>query len=396
MSFGLKDIIKFGLLRASQVAAAIISNATPQPLGTAVAGSTGKAADAGHVHAMPTGLQLNAMTVPGTVYTYNATTNTSSDSQHFSAETAPSNANVWVVTVAGTQNLGSAGAAMTLGVNDLLTWDGQHWGQQVYTGSVGTTGAIQKAAASGAFAAAVRGIDYASPVGLVSGVAIGIAPSGTVGSNGLLTLGTALALTYSDGLWLYFPANAITGANAAGFYWTVMSSTTVGTVYNTTYTPGLNSGAGSWAIPGSPTAFSGTTGAAYTGVTTQITALRLQIPAGALGVNGFMREWALSRANSSAGTKTILGLFGGTSLGISVVHSSTNVTGNNNGTSYVRGRADRQISGPAESSTGGGIMNRASVDSTQSQNKDITLQLATATDWITLEAASILYSAGPT
>jgi hypothetical protein len=42
-----------------------VSTATPQPLGTAAAGATGVASDAGHVHAMPTAAQVGAVPTTG-------------------------------------------------------------------------------------------------------------------------------------------------------------------------------------------------------------------------------------------------------------------------------------------------------------------------------------------
>lgn len=90
-------------------------------------------------------------------------------------------------------------------------------------------------------------------------VPIGIAPTGTMAANGAITLGTALNTTYSGGLWLYLPAGAAYAGSLAGFYWTVMSSTTLGTVYNNTYTPGTDP----VDIPASPTAISAWAGGFY-------------------------------------------------------------------------------------------------------------------------------------
>lgn len=51
-----------------------------------------------------------------------------------------------------------------------------------------------------------------------SAVPVGIAPSGTMGANGSVTLGTALSVVYSVGVFLYYPASAAYTASAAGFY----------------------------------------------------------------------------------------------------------------------------------------------------------------------------------
>jgi len=61
---------------------------------------------------------------------------------------------------------------------------------------------------------------------------VGIAPTSTsvTSATGALLLGTALDKTYSGGIWLYFAAM---GTKAAGWYFCIMSSTTVGVVYGT-------------------------------------------------------------------------------------------------------------------------------------------------------------------
>lgn len=46
-----------------------VSTATPQPLGTSAAGSTGEVSDAGHVHALPTALNTSLQAAPDTGWT---------------------------------------------------------------------------------------------------------------------------------------------------------------------------------------------------------------------------------------------------------------------------------------------------------------------------------------
>jgi len=64
----------------------------------------------------------------------------------------------------------------------------------------------------------------------------GIPPSGAVAANGALTLGTALNAIYDEGVFMYFPADGAFTGSLAGLYWTVMSSTSLGTIYNNTMT----------------------------------------------------------------------------------------------------------------------------------------------------------------
>ena len=113
------------------------------------------------------------------------------------------------------------------------------------------------------------------------GVVKGIAPSGTVAVNGTITLGTALPAVFSAGLRLYLPAGAIVGGDE-GFYWSEMSSTTVGVVREQF---------GGAALTGS--------GSSYAGVTSEVT-LRSEFLAGA---ENFSINAQFSISNS-AGIKT--------------------------------------------------------------------------------------------
>jgi hypothetical protein len=128
-----------------------------------------------------------------------------------------------------------------------------------------------------------------------------IAPSGTMGNNGAITLGTALDRTYSEGIWLYLPAGAVAAGEpaAAAFRWCVMSSTTAGTVYNdTSYT-----GSG---VPsdGTTTAYVTTGPGAFTGVTAATVSLTVTVPANTLGATGaIFADWGVNH-NGAAGNKT--------------------------------------------------------------------------------------------
>lgn len=110
-----------------------------------------------------------------------------------------------------------------------------------------------------------------------------VMPGGTtnsVGLNGTLNLAVAQSSQVLGGCWMYFPAGAINAGSAAGWYWTVLSTTTTGTVYNTLYTSGAP------VPPVSPTPFAGTAGSAFTQTTTEIVGPVISLPAGALGPNG--------------------------------------------------------------------------------------------------------------
>ncbi len=134
-----------------------------------------------------------------------------------------------------------------------------------------------------------------------SAVPAGLPSSGTIGNNGALSGITALTVTY-PGIWLYFPAGAVYAGSVAGFYWTVMSSTTAGTIYDTRL-----SGTEAPYIPASPTPIVAAGPGAYTQtVGSPITICTHTIPGGAMGINGSLTCIPIARNNNSAGTKQFL------------------------------------------------------------------------------------------
>lgn len=139
-------------------------------------------------------------------------------------------------------------------------------------------------------------------------VATYIAPTGSMANNGAVTLGTALDRTYTEGLWLHYPAGAVAAGvpAAAAWLWTVMSSSTLGTVYNSTW-DGLS-------VPtvGVTTAYVTTGPGAYAGVTSITTAITIAIAANTLGATGqIFCDFSISQ-NNGAGNKTYGALFNGT------------------------------------------------------------------------------------
>lgn len=255
---------------------------------------------------------------------------------------------------------------------------------------VGTMTPTQEAALVAAGIAAYDAGRLQDPAGIIgpvprvilqTSIPCVIANSGTVATNGTVTLGTALTLTYSDGCWLYLPASAVVGGSA-GWYYAVMSSTTVGQVY-TAYQATMQNPY----IPAVLTAAVGSN-AAYTGVTTQVTLASVQIPANLLGAQGSVRYKATVSYNNSAGAKTLRVDFGGstvlsvaptTTVAISVDKSVHNRTA---AKQVVQAAADTQ----AASST---AVTTLSVDTTADVTVGFTGQLATATDFLILESARI-------
>lgn len=208
-----------------------------------------------------------------------------------------------------------------------------------------------------------------------------IANSGTVATNGTVTLGTALPLTYSDGVWLYLPAGAVVGGSA-GWYYAVMSSTTVGQVY-TNYIATMQS-------PHIPALLSAAVGSnsAYTGVTTQVTMGSVQIPANTLGAQGSVRYKATLSYNNSAGAKTARVDFGGSTV-LSVAPTTT-VSISVDKTVHNRTTAKQIIQAAADvQAASATAVTTLAVDTTADVTVGITGQLATATDHLILEALRI-------
>ncbi|MGZ8924563.1 MAG: hypothetical protein ACXW2E_01640 [Nitrososphaeraceae archaeon] len=220
---------------------------------------------------------------------------------------------------------------------------------------------------------------------------IGLPSSGSIGNNGALSGLTALNSTYSQGIYLYFPANAIVAGSAAGLYYTVMSSTTAGTIYNNVYTTGNPT------IPSSPTAFSTTGPGAYTQTTaTDITLASIPVIGGTMGINGQLFAEVLFDYKNSANNKLMKVKLGSTSFMAPSALTTTNtlrINGrihNSNSTALQLFAAAGSI--PANAPT----VNAASsgwTSSTEVTSVDINVvvtgQLANAADHIILPAFNI-------
>jgi hypothetical protein len=132
-----------------------------------------------------------------------------------------------------------------------------------------------------------------------------------MGNNGALTSGTALAATYPS-CYVYLPAGAIQTNSAAGWYYTVFTSTTLGTVYNLQYAVGVPQVPLAASLPG--LTFSTTGPGAYTGVTSAIIGPQVTIPQGSMSVGSQLRVVAYHSLTNNADAKTITVSLGGTNL----------------------------------------------------------------------------------
>lgn len=240
-----------------------------------------------------------------------------------------------------------------------------------------------------------------------AGTAVGIAPTGTVGtgSSGNWTSGTAFNRVYGPssnncpGIWLYLGAVASTPALAAGYYWLVMSSAAVGTIYQ--------------GGPGSqPYNFSA--GAANTGTTTetQLGALPAALAAAgpnaslstggivllgnSLLANGFLSFTGVFSTSNSANTKTMRAYLAGTNFAYQQTTTSASDVMRN---LEIRnaGATNSQVNNVNYSPGGAGstsTLTYSSVDTTQNQYCNITGACANATDFIVLESYSLVANPG--
>lgn len=225
-----------------------------------------------------------------------------------------------------------------------------------------------------------------------------ISPTGSMGNNGAVTLGTALPVIYANA-WVYYPAGAISSGSTAGFYLTQFSSTTVGVVYNNQPASGTVP-----VLPISPLStpqsatvvyntvpFVTTGPGAYTGATTIQTMATLTLPNGVMGPNGSVRINALWECNNSAGAKTTTVTFGGTSVQSVALTTSTDFTNQivvrNRGLQNVQ--VIRLNTSTSPYGTGTTAPTQAAIDTSASVNIVFQGTIAVATDFLILSGFAI-------
>jgi hypothetical protein len=219
-----------------------------------------------------------------------------------------------------------------------------------------------------------------------SGIPIGTPSSGTIAANGALTLTTAMSYIYDAGIYLLFPANAVFAGSAQGFYYCVMSSTTVGTIFNNVYTSGQIS------IPVSPTAISAAGPGAYTQlIGSDIDTLSVTLTGGTMLPNGRLEVISGFSFPNNANNKVWAAKLGGSSLSGGVFTTGTN------GAAWAQtanaGRQDRQR---ILSSNNGflnatfGQISHGTQDTSTNKTVSITNRLTVATDYLVTEMHSII------
>jgi hypothetical protein len=225
-----------------------------------------------------------------------------------------------------------------------------------------------------------------------SGVPVGIANNGTVATNGQVTLGTALPRVYSNGIWLYLPAGAVSGG-VAGLYWCVMSSTTVGQVYTNFadtslgFVPYIPTGTLVNAV-GSNSAYTQTTNA-------EIVLANINLPGNSLGNTGSISVVSSGHVvAAAAGNKYMKPYYAGNGFWFNQIGATS---GNQKFSFFAgfmnNGATNSQIATSCDYSWGngaaGGTLNNFAADSTINQPLKLTASIPNATESIIYETISI-------
>lgn len=208
--------------------------------------------------------------------------------------------------------------------------------------------------------------------------------TGSIADNGALTLVSVARIANGEGAYCYFPANAIAAGVAAGWYWTVFSGTTAGTIYNSTYTSGVPTA-------GTTTAFATTGPGAFTSTTAEIQGPTITVPANAMGPNGRVIAWQLGAADTVNYTARIrYSGFTGTIVcsQVSTGAFAGSVLIGNRGSAAVQVAANHTAAG-----VGNTIVNpHLAVDTTAATTVVYTLEKSGATSSAVLEAGEVLLS----
>jgi hypothetical protein len=207
-------------------------------------------------------------------------------------------------------------------------------------------------------------------------------PTGTMGNNGALTVGTSLVNTYANA-FVYLPAGAISTGSAAGWYFAQFSSATVGIIYNNTYVSGTP------AIPGTPTAFATTGPGAYTGNVSAIIGPSLTLPGGSIGPNGTLRQNSLWSFSNNANSKFVAYRVGGvTVLNLSAGSGAASLQAPH--WFYNRGAQNSNIAFSNASYSGSNVAaavaTPTAIDTSVAQSLVYRLNTTVATDYMVLEA----------
>lgn len=189
---------------------------------------------------------------------------------------------------------------------------------------------------------------------------------------------------YSAGCYLYFPSGAVYAGSQPGFYWTVMSSVCVGTIYD-------NRASGLQKAPTTPTPIVAAGPGAYTSPITAVQASIVSVPGGCIGPNGTLHyRYGVTCANN-ANNKSVSTKLGAANVqGVSFASSRGRVT-----TTSVQNRNSQQSQVSWDSSAGDvganvGGLNFGSTDTSIDTTASVYLTLSgSANDFIMLDSFEV-------
>lgn len=230
---------------------------------------------------------------------------------------------------------------------------------------------------------------------LHSGMPFVMPASGSFGNNGALTLNVALDRVYSR-CFMYFPTGAIFSGSAAGWYWTVMSSATVGVVYNNTYVSG-------WPTIPTIAGFTVTGPGAFTAAAgIDLVAAAITLPGNTLGLWGGLQTRLTMTAGGAGSTRTgkvFIGNASGNVIGVTTIPAANNFAnaiggGAMDGNNVVfKTTFGEQTAGVSNGITYSPIIH--SVDMTVDKTISTTIKTsAAATDWIVLQEVEMMVVGG--
>lgn len=277
------------------------------------------------------------------------------------------------------------------GLIQCLCLSADHWIVEVSGGTISagvtisgtqTAGELYKNNTTDTLVPAVIGQDYAAPPVINTAIPLILPPTGTIdNTSGSITLGTALNNTYTSA-YMAFDLGQLYTNSPAGWYYFVGSSTTAGVVYSDTY-----SGVGNPTIPASPTPLT-TVAGAFTGTTAEWTEHTITIPAGYMGSNGKVTWDRTPTFNNTANNKTSRIRVNGT-----IVHALQSAS-----TAYawmqgvwqnIKPNVQTTIGRTGATSASQGVY---TIDTASAVTVTVTMQKATATDYVVEQAHTITVS----
>ena len=217
---------------------------------------------------------------------------------------------------------------------------------------------------------------------IVNAIPVIIPNSSTVATNGAITL-TALPDTYALGAWVYLPAGAIVGG-AAGFYWTIFSSTTAGIV-KTNYVDPSATEFLPYVPTGTLTTAVGSNSAYVTPTASDIALINITLPANTVSVGSALKAFCRVTCPNAADAKTVKHLLGSTTIGSQAFSTSTGgtlTTATFSRTNAKQVMGTFGVSGIAATTFG-------TVNTAAASKFVITGQLAATTGYIVLEAFTV-------